>query len=173
MTSVFGLDLSLTGTGIAEPNGATSVLRPKTKGVERLMEIRDDLYFAIVDASRRANDRDVLVMIEHYAYGRTHQAHQLGELGGVIRLMLHDEGIDFIDVAPTALKKYATGKGNASKDEVLAAAIRRLGYEGHDNNEADALWLQEIGLDGFDGQPPRVPETHRDVLAKLDWPEDC
>jgi Holliday junction resolvasome RuvABC endonuclease subunit len=38
------------------------------------------------------------------------------------------------------IKKHATGKGNASKAEMLAA-IRALGHRPADDNEADSLAL--------------------------------
>ena len=74
----------------------------------------------------------------------------------------------FIVVPPTVVKLYATGKGNAHKDEVLAAAIRAGCHESVTTNDrADAWWLRAIGLH-LHGEPV-VPETaYRDkALAKL------
>jgi Holliday junction resolvasome RuvABC endonuclease subunit len=90
----------------------------------------------------------------------------------VIRLALHEAGIPFAVVQPSTLKRLATGKGNAGKDEVLAAAIRRLGFDGHDNNEADALWLLAAGHVWY-GAPgaPQLPASHREALAKVQWPD--
>ena len=39
------------------------------------------------------------------------------------------------------IKKFATGKGNANKLAMINAAKLKLGYQGEDDNEADALWL--------------------------------
>jgi Holliday junction resolvasome RuvABC endonuclease subunit len=44
------------------------------------------------------------------------------------------------------IKKRATGKGNASKEEMVAAA--KLKWPGEiivDDNQADALWILEAG----------------------------
>lgn len=174
--NVVGLDLSLTATGMATAAG-TEVLRAgDRRGCERLAWIRDQVM-------RRASPPDIpwdampvppadLVVVEGYSYASANQAHQVGELGGVIRVALHEAGIPFVDVAPAALKKYATGNGGAGKAEVLAAAIRRLGYSGHDDNEADALWLRSMALDWYRAGPGvGLPKAQRAVLAKVDWPE--
>lgn len=73
-------------------------------------------------------------------------------------------------VPPNTLKMYATGKGTASKSLVLVEAVKRLGYDGHDDNEADALWLADLGarLDGFDR--PALPAGHLKALDKLRKP---
>ena len=73
-------------------------------------------------------------------------------------------------VPPTTLKMYATGKGTASKSLVLVEAVKRLKYDGYDDNEADALWLADLGarLDGFDR--PALPAGHLKALDKLRKP---
>ena len=52
-----------------------------------------------------------------------------------------EHGLEHAAVHSGTLKKYATGKGNAKKPDMLAAARTKLGYAGSDDNEADALWL--------------------------------
>lgn len=130
---VLAFDLSLTSTGVAH-EGGTSRITPKCKGVERLAEIREAVRLLVLTTAPE------LVVIEGYAYARANQAHQIGELGGVIRLLLHDMGIEYREVPPSSLKKWATGKGNADKDTMLETAIRKHGFQGHGNDEADA-WL--------------------------------
>lgn len=49
-------------------------------------------------------------------------------------------------VTPSQVKKFATGKGNAGKDEVMLAVSRRYpAVEVTDNNQTDALVLAAIG----------------------------
>ena len=48
------------------------------------------------------------------------------------------------------IKKHATGKGNASKTEVIDA-MRALGHPVTDDNEADALALLHWALDTQEG----------------------
>ena len=112
-----------------------------------------------------------MVVIEGYSFGSGHRAHNMGELGGVVRLALFEKGRVLAVVPPSSRAKYATGKGNAPKEQVLAEAIRRLKYEGHDNNEADAMWLLAMAADQYDA-PYRVvvPAGHRVALKSIEWP---
>ena len=77
-------------------------------------------------------------------------------------------------MTPTARAKYGTGKGNAAKDAVLAAVIRR--YPAVDvtgNDEADALILAAMGARhlGIPLELSPVPGPCLDALLKVRWPE--
>ena len=54
-------------------------------------------------------------------------------------------GIETMPVHSATLKKYATGSGRASKEDMLAEAKKR-GWDPADDNEADAILLLEYGL---------------------------
>lgn len=164
--AVVGLDLSLTATGIAHPDGTTTTIRTRTRGMERLGVIAAGILEAVETA-----DTDPFVCIEGYSFGsRASQAHALGELGGVVRWSLWSTGVTYLDVPPSTLKTYATGKGNAGKVDVIVAARDRLGYTGTDDNEADSLWLRCIGLDLLGAPVVKLPQTHRRALTKLTVP---
>lgn len=49
-------------------------------------------------------------------------------------------------VAPTTVKKFATGYGRASKEEMIAAARKRWGPGVKTEHEADALWICAWGI---------------------------
>lgn len=169
---VVGLDLSLTGTGIAHPDGTTETIRTKHRGCERLIHIRDHITAAIWPHRVPAN----LVVIEDYAYSRAAaHSHELGELGGVVRVALHERGIPFVCVGPSSLKKFATGKGNADKHAMRIAAYKTADLEFDDDNQCDAAWLRWMGLYALIERPggaPPVPATaYRDeTVAKIAWP---
>ena len=59
--------------------------------------------------------------------------------------------INYTSVHSATLKKYATGKGNASKEQMLVEARRRFGDEIVDDNEADARFMLEWGKEHFNG----------------------
>lgn len=165
MSLVLGLDLSLTSTGVASVdaddgvNQFTWTIRPRDTGVARLRMIRDRV---LADVEVIAPD---LVVIEGYAFGRVNRAHKLGELGGVVRVALTEHGVRWVDLPPATLKKFAAGKGNADKGAVLAAAIRRLGYSGSSNDEADALFLAHAGHVLLGRPLVDLPQAHLAALA--------
>ncbi len=160
---IVAFDLSLTATGYAT-RGTFGVLRPlNLQGVERLRWIRDYVL--------QLSEGMAVVVLEGYSFGSGNRAHALGELGGVIRLALYEAKLPTVIIPPSCRAKYATGKGNAPKEQVLAEAIRRLRYPGHDNNEADAMWLFAMAADHY-AQPQRtvVPAAHRATLKSIEWP---
>ncbi len=66
---------------------------------------------------------------------------------GVLIAWCEEHGIEYRGVSPSEVKKHATGKGNAGKPAMIAAAKERwpdrvIG----DDNEADALWILDLAL---------------------------
>lgn len=168
---ILGLDVSLTRTGYALPDGSAGTIRPTTRGCERMVEIRDVVYNTCVD-SLGYPDVD-LVVIEGFAYGRPNKAHDIGGIGWIVRVVLHEAGIRYVDVPPAVLKRYATGRGNADKLSMLMAAIARLDYtdEKPDDNVVDALWLRALALDAYGHPVCKVPQAQRDAAVKaVTWP---
>jgi Holliday junction resolvasome RuvABC endonuclease subunit len=169
---ITALDMSLTATGWATSHAVLStatsgVIVPPAfadRGIARIRWIRA----AVMERVHASN----LVVIEGYAFGvQGQQGHiSLGELGGVIRVALTDRRIPYVEIPPACVKLFATGKGNGKKDEVLAAAIRKLEYSGHDHNEADALWLLEMARAAYDDERPPANEAQRRAMAKIVWP---
>jgi hypothetical protein len=91
--NVVGLDLSLTETGVSCGKHGELVIKPKLKGVERLWQIEKEVF-------KHTHHAD-LVVIEGYSFGSKGRAiFNIGELGGVIRLMLYKGNHNFIEVPP-------------------------------------------------------------------------
>lgn len=158
--NVVGLDLSLTSTGVSRKYGTHSI-RVKSKDCERLIELRKEVLGYCITASH--------VVIEGFSFGSPMQAHNVGGLGWIVRVGLFEAGIPYTVVPPSSLKKFATGKGNAKKDEILAAAVR-AGAHVTGNDEADAWWLRQMGLMALAGEAD-VPRTEyrTEALAKVAW----
>jgi Holliday junction resolvasome RuvABC endonuclease subunit len=67
-------------------------------------------------------------------------AHAYGGFMGQLTAWCEHHQIPYQGVPVGTIKKHATGKGNASKEDMIAAA-RRQGFDPADDNEADALAL--------------------------------
>lgn len=145
--NVMGLDPSLTSTGVVVLNNLGEVQHRdvfKTKkgvvGWPRLFGQMDRLAKLLTDYSPE------LVVIEGYAYGQTNNLADLVTIGTLLRwscLQLHTP---YLDAAPTQLKKFATGKGNATKDMMILNVFKRYAFEAVDNNEADAYVAADLAL---------------------------
>lgn len=157
MPSYLGIDASLEGTGLCLVSAAGLVLRSMTVLPQGL---RDMARLAMIKVTTRTfiGGGDVaFVAIEGYAYGAINQAFSLGEVGGVLRLLVHEEyGLSRIDVPPASLKKWATGSSEASKDDMVVAAIAEGARPG-DHNQADAYFLARIALALADDSPETRP----------------
>lgn len=166
--AVIAFDLSLTSTGVASRSGTRRIV-PTTTGVERLAEVRNRVLRAAGRVPEGYGTYPDLVVIEGYSYASGNKAHDVGELGGVVRLALHEAGIRYEVVAPKTIKTYACNNGGAGKDDMLLAAVRRLGYEGNSKDEADALWLYALAMHALGEPIVTVPATHLRALKALPW----
>jgi Holliday junction resolvasome RuvABC endonuclease subunit len=66
------------------------------------------------------------------------------ELHGVLKSLCEESNIDYRAFSASEIKKFATGKGNAKKADMIEAAQVKLGMIGDDDNEADAMWIYEV-----------------------------
>jgi len=73
-------------------------------------------------------------------------AHCYGGFLAILTAWCEHHQIPYQGVPVGTIKRHATGKGNASKDEVIAA-VRALGHPVTDDNEADALALLHWAID--------------------------
>lgn len=71
-----------------------------------------------------------------------HQA----QLQAVVQVFAEDNKIDYRGYSPSEIKKLATGRGNAKKEDVMAAVNHRLSdcRVISDHNEADAIALLHL-----------------------------
>lgn len=166
---VIGLDLSLTSIGVADNTG-TYILSSKLKGEPRLSELLGKVRQAV--ASVRADVK--MVVLENYAFAkRGSYAHAQGELGGVVKLWLYDTHVPYALVTPGQRAKFATGRGNAGKSEVVSAVTARTGivFSGSGaDDECDAWVLREMGLHSLGMGQFDWPAKNMEALEKTEWP---
>jgi Holliday junction resolvasome RuvABC endonuclease subunit len=65
------------------------------------------------------------------------------EMVGVLKDLCIEMNINLACYSAQQIKKFATGKGNAGKPEMIEAA-KKLGYSPADDNEADAIHLYHL-----------------------------
>jgi Holliday junction resolvasome RuvABC endonuclease subunit len=159
---IIGLDLSLTRTGIAMVDGCESV-KPAVRGFERLRFLRDEVLCA-------AGNRTTVAIIEGYSRGSSQKREEMGELGGIVRLALHERGVRIIDVTPLSVKKFAVGdlkQNHRDKDAVFERARDTLPWDVANHDEADACWLRVIGLHLFGLSGTELTPWRAEVLEQL------
>lgn len=166
--TVVAFDLSLTSTGVADRNG-TRRIRSKQTGEERLIEIRD----AVLQACGFGPIVGILpdlVVIEGFSYGsKGSSTVDIGGMGWIVRVALYETRIPYEVVSPSTIKTFACDNGNASKDDVLLAAVRRLDYQGNSKDEADALWLYALAMHVLGSPIVTLPKRHLRALGTVKW----
>lgn len=171
--TIVGVDLALTKTGVAHPDGGLETIRPGGTGYGRHWTVASRLL-AIAEGV------DLVVLEDYAPHGRGIDALiAVAEVGGVVRTMLHRRGVPTALVRPSSLKLYATGKGNATKAEVLAAARADVGVGRGDpfrfpdnDDEADAYWLRRMALDRYAGgrRLRELPPHRFKAVTAVQWP---
>lgn len=150
---VVGVDLSLRATGLAqlalsragEPQWSFETARSeKSTGsvaarAARLVQMRAScarLFFG-----------SPLVVIEAPAFSRQAGArHERSGLWWMVSVAALEQGCRVVEVSPTARARYATGRGNATKAEVVLSVVERYGLWPANDNEADAIALAALGM---------------------------
>ena len=167
---VIGLDLSLTSTGVASSLGWTDTIRPKKiRGLDRLR--------MILDSVRAYTSGYELVVIEGPSFGHSgfRQHEELVALRWMVRDVVDRQQVPFAIVPPATLKLYATGRGNATKNDMAQAMDkahpgRIPGFvDGRRFDEADALALAGMGAAYLNGTPLTAAQTR--AMATVQWPE--
>lgn len=63
----------------------------------------------------------VYILIEDYAFAAKGRVFNLAENCGLLKYLLYKNEYKFATIAPSVIKKYATGKGNANKEAMWNA----------------------------------------------------
>jgi crossover junction endodeoxyribonuclease RuvC len=74
----------------------------------------------------------------------TDAAHVYGALVGVVQAVGEWRKIPYTSIPVGQVKKAATGKGNAGKDEMVAAVLARWNHRCESDDEADAHWIAAV-----------------------------
>jgi Holliday junction resolvasome RuvABC endonuclease subunit len=92
---------------------------------------------------------DFVVYEEVRRHAGTDAAHVYGGLMAHLQVWCDDNDIPYEGHPVGTIKKFATGKGNADKDAMIAA-VKAWGHRPADDNEADAIALCRLKLAEWD-----------------------
>ena len=144
-------DLGLTTTGVAWPDGSDTHTCPaalRRSPITPELEQQRLAWWQHTFNMILLPWRDATIVIEAPFIHNRHPsgAMSLIMLHGVLRAVANDGCHPVHQVEPTVLKRWATGNGGATKEQMMRTA-RQLGWEGVDHNEADAflLWTMWAG----------------------------
>lgn len=165
---ILALDASLTSSGYAyciDGEEATGTIRPKDRrGPERLNYLSIEVDKLIFQVCPR------LFVIEGYAMGYARgqsrsRPFDIGEGGGVLKLLAYRRKIPILIVPPSNLKLFATGKGQGvDKDAVRIAMGRLSGRLFANSDESDAYALLQLGIAFYDARRrPRLKSHYKNV----------
>lgn len=151
---VTGVDLSLTGTGLARVVGPVfgaglvrvETVRSNPSG--KSVEARAARLGGIVSKVDEFMLPGSLVVIEAPAFSRQAGArHERSGLWWMVAAAAIAKGCRVVEVSPRSRSLYAAGSGAAGKERVLAAMRAEwLGVDLANDNEADALALAALGM---------------------------
>ena len=173
---IVGIDFSLTGTGVcAIKDGEAECVTIGSKKEDQWFRFPDRVIGIVNDAfewvhSLGDDDARATIAIESPAF--------LAKGSGVDRMfggwwIVIDQiwaiADPLLKVTPAQVKKFATGNGNAKKDEVMLAVARRYpDVPITDNNQSDALVLAAIAAaavgEPFNGE---LTKAQREVVEAV------
>ncbi len=172
---VVGYDVSLTSTGLSDGT-RTDVIQT---GPDERLEVRLDRLLRGMVSFALADGGCGLAVIEGPSYGSQGQGREaLDALRIMLRHKLWRLHIPYALIPPSTLKKYVTGNGKATKQQVVAAVDERhmtnlVTWKVREGryDRADAFGLAAMGLDHV-GQPlVGATQPHRPSLLSVTWPE--
>jgi Holliday junction resolvasome RuvABC endonuclease subunit len=160
-----GIDPSLGSTGwCVIHNGRVKVGRfvsKKLRGCVRLQWFADEMEWLLGEFVP-----DV-VCLEGYAFSARGRHHSSGELGGVIRMALHNARIETWVISPTNMKKFATDDGHAKKSLIIKTLFKRWDVDIDDEDEADAAALAIYAI-AKAGNLPRITQSQTVAIKKAE-----
>lgn len=153
MNFCVGIDPSLVSTGVSVcwENGKRELSRHGSQPTDGTVAARMRRYHELTASIIRAipTTQPTLIAIEGYAMRAKGRVCDLAEFGGILRYRLKYEAFKnqprILDVSPSTLKQFATGKGNADKKEMQEAVLRRFNIV-CSTDEADAFLLSRLAL---------------------------
>jgi hypothetical protein len=113
----------------------------------------------LVDGSPSKNNMDLISAFIFYeeikfasSYNAAHSYHSI--FAQIEEVCLRTGSMSY-PVSVYEIKRFATGNNKANKSQMVAAANKRYGCNLEDDNQVDALFALEVGLEEMENEPER------------------
>ena len=160
-----GLDLSTkTGLVILDESGqvvkAEEITTKEKNDPQRMIILTEKIMSNLKD--------DDVIAIEGFSYGSRGRgvSFQFG-YGYAVRIALFTVNKPFLIVTPSQVKKYATGKGNSSKDNMILPMFKKWGFEHDSDNVRDAYVLAKIAFGLKTDKEIELKKYESEILTDL------
>jgi crossover junction endodeoxyribonuclease RuvC len=167
-----GIDQSLTGFAVTAyaPSGKyhSWVYTSPLRGVKRLRDLEEFLGDRVTQITKTYTIQDFAMEDGVYA---SQNALPMGEIAATVKLYLARLGVYPLRVPPTVVKKYATSRGNAKKNEVLLAVYKNWGAEFTDDNLADSFVIAKV-CSAVNGKETTTFTHQKSVVALINSTPD-
>lgn len=149
MALYLGIDQALNKIGVCIIENSKNIIskRIKTpcslKGTDRLIFLRNELQTLLAPFKNNVTHASM----EAQSLGSIGDIDQLGQINGIVQIVLADAGLaHFFKVPPASLKKFVTGNSQASKQQMIRISEELWGisFANNDDDECDAHGLARI-----------------------------
>ncbi|APQ57686.1 hypothetical protein VK72_02370 [Paenibacillus polymyxa] len=157
-----GVDPSTnTGVAILDPSGAVLDRVEIVGEGEDPGRIND-----VVIRTLRMIQRTDRVAIENFSFNsRGSYVGQQYAIGWAIRIGLYVRKQKYLEVAPSQLKKFATGVGKGSKEDLIIPLFEQWGFQHKSDNVRDGFVLAQIIRAVH--EPVNLTRPQKEVIHKL------
>lgn len=100
----------------------------------------------LIDLLNKLGKIDIIYYEEVRRHIGTDASHIYGGFKATLSLFCEENNISYEGIAVGTIKKHLTGKGNASKSDMIEAVTKK-GYTPIDDNEADAIGLLYLAIE--------------------------
>lgn len=157
-----GIDPSYSSTGLVvldnEPQNIDPLVaktikagNPRDSFINRI----ESLLSQLSESLSKYKNYESLTVMEGAAFASEFGAFKLGKLSGVLEYWLATHGYPYYLVAPMYAKKVASGKGNATKVQVINGVRSRWGYINKSNDINDAYTMARIAQGAVPEEPKK------------------
>ena len=148
-TTILALDLgTMTGWALRGSDGhitsGSESFRPQRFEGGGMRYLRFKRWLTDIKQCNASIDQVVFEEVRRHA--GVDAAHAYGGFMGQLTAWCEHHQIPYQGIPVGTIKRHATGKGNASKDEMVAA-VRARGHSPADDNEADAIALLYLAIE--------------------------